>query len=98
LDYNEQALYSGIYAANHVELAQPYYDFVDSQVSHVMSCQSALAECYVPTPLSFVAASRRRPTGRIGCNGLPKWNSFFGGSDTLVRIFAFSEKVMGGGD
>lgn len=32
MDYNEQALYSGVYAVNHVELAQPYYDFVSAQV------------------------------------------------------------------
>jgi hypothetical protein len=33
MDYNTQAAYSGIFTANHVELAQPYYDFVASQLS-----------------------------------------------------------------
>lgn len=33
LDYNQQALYSGMFGANHVELAEPYYDFIDIQVA-----------------------------------------------------------------
>ena len=33
LDYNQQALYSGMFGANHVELAQTYYDFIDAQLA-----------------------------------------------------------------
>lgn len=33
MDYNQQALYSGMFTANHVEIAQPYYDFIDQQLA-----------------------------------------------------------------
>jgi hypothetical protein len=33
MDYNQQALYSGVIAANHVELAGAYYDFIDQAIA-----------------------------------------------------------------
>jgi hypothetical protein len=33
MDYNQQALYSGAVAANHVEVLQPYYDFIRDAVA-----------------------------------------------------------------
>ena len=33
MDYNEQALYSGVVASNHVDLSGPYYDMLDAAVA-----------------------------------------------------------------
>ena len=33
MDYNQQALYSGVVAANHLELTPPYYDLLDAAVA-----------------------------------------------------------------
>jgi len=33
MDYNQQALYSGVVASNHVDLAQPFYDLLDQAVA-----------------------------------------------------------------
>ena len=33
MDYNEQALFSGVYSINHPELAGPYYDFIAAQLA-----------------------------------------------------------------
>ena len=33
MDYNQQALYSGAVAANHIEVLQPYYDFIRDVVA-----------------------------------------------------------------
>jgi hypothetical protein len=46
MDYNEQALYSGAVAANHVELMQPYYDLLNAAVaSGSPAAESAALGC-----------------------------------------------------
>ena len=46
MDYNQQALYSGAVAANHVELTQPYYDLLSAAVaSGSPAAESAALGC-----------------------------------------------------
>jgi hypothetical protein len=47
MDYNQQALYSGVYASNHVDLAGPYYDFVDQALARSERglCNAATTRC-----------------------------------------------------
>lgn len=71
MDYNEQALFSGVFASNHVELAEPYYDFLDqaSCSAGIGARQGGGACC---SPLTPRAGPRhRQPSGRECCPRLP---------------------------